>query len=140
MTDELPTVQRAPGIVIPEYAPGLKVEAERDLATMVHGYELSLHLARRVTVADDVAMRGEDYARQATRSIIDQAVRQMQDEAVTALGLNRWREEIRRELHAEELRERRRILLAVRDGVRTSDNTDKAALLVQDEIDALGVA
>lgn len=140
MTEERPTVERMPGIVVPDYAPGLKVEAERDLATMVHTYDVSLHLGRRVTVADDVAMRGEEYAREATRSLIDQAVRQMQDEAVTALGLNRWRDEIRRELRAEELRERRRILLAIRDGVRSADNTDKAALLVQDEIDALGVA
>jgi len=127
-------------IYMPDYAPGLKVEGERDLATMVQAYDLSLHLARRVTVSDDIAMRGEEYAREATRATIDRAVRQMQDEAVASLGLNYWREEIKRELHAEELRERRRILLDIRQGVRTASTTDKAALLVQDAIDALGVA
>jgi len=126
-----------PAIEMPDYAPGLKVETERDLSTMMTGYDVSLFIGRKVHLDDMLAAQSNG---EAARELIRQAVRQMQDEAVTALGLNHWREEIRRELHAEELRERRRILLAVRDAVRRADTMAEAALLVQDEIDATGVA
>lgn len=135
MSDIYPRVNQ-PAIEMPDYAPGLKVETERDLATMTTGYDVSLFIGRKVNLDDMLAARSDG---EAARELIRQAVRQMQDEAVTALGLNHWRDEIRRELHAEELRERRRILLAIREGVRTASTTDKAALLVQDEIDAMEV-
>ena len=136
MSDIYPRTTQ-PAIEMPDYAPGLKVETERDLSTMMTGYDVSLFIGRKVHLDDMLAAQSNG---EAARELIRQAVRQMQDEAVTALGLNHWREEIRRELHAEELRERRRILLAVRDAVRRADTMAEAALLVQDEIDATGVA
>lgn len=135
MSDIYPRTSQ-PAIEMPAYAPGLKVETERDLATMMTGYDVSLFIQRRVNLDDMLAMQSDG---EAARELVRQAVRQMQDEAVQALGLNHWRDEIRRELHAEELAERRRILLAVRDAVRRADTMAEAALLVQDEIDALGV-
>jgi len=137
MTEELPTVQPLPGVIVPPYAPGLKVETSRDMFTMSTGYHLSLHLERVVNLTDDYAVGSR--TQEAVREVVAQGVRQMQDEAVTALGLQHWREEIRRELHAEELRERKRVLLAVRDAVRRADSMAEAALLIQDEIDGLEV-
>lgn len=136
MSDIYPRVT-PPAIEMPAYAPGLKVETERDLATMTTGYDVSLFIRRKVNLDDTLAMRSDG---EAARELVNRAVRQMQDEAITALGLNHWRDEVRRELHAEELRERRRILLAIREAVRIAGTTDKAALLIQDEIDAMEVA
>lgn len=137
MTEELPTVQPMPGVIVPQYAPGLKIETSRDIMTMTTRYHLSLHLERAVDLADDYAVGSREQ--EAVREVVARGVRSMQEEAVTALGLQHWREEIRRELHAEELRERKRVLLAVRDAVRRADSMAEAALLIQDEIDALEV-
>lgn len=133
--------ERQPNVsVLPDYAPGLNVESEQDPERYLERYTVHIALGRVVDIPLENLSRGPEHASELRRAMVSQAVRQLQDEAVTALGLNHWKGEIRREVEAEELRQRRAILVAIREAVRIAGTTDKAALLIQDEIDALGVA
>lgn len=124
--------------VLPDYAPGLRVEEEHSLTTMQTAYVVSFSSARRATVGDDVIVHaGNEFAKERAREVVSIAVRQIQDEAVRELGLNHWRDEVRREVASEERAERRRILRALRDAVRSAPSIEHAALLIQDELDGV---
>lgn len=121
-----------PAIEMPEYAPGLKVETERDLATMTTGYDVSLFIGRKVNLDDTLAMRSDG---EAARELVRQAVRQMQDEAVTALGLNHWKNEVRQEVQKLAREAAVVILQRVMAEVRKTDTVEAAALVVLDELE-----
>lgn len=133
-----PGLNRPPTVNMPEYAPGLSIETEQDPQRHIERIIVTLRMGRVVEYGKDEALRGSEHLDALKRDLTERAVRQLQDEAITALGLNHWRDEVRREAENAERNERRRVLLALREAVRTAGTTDKAALLIQDEIDALG--
>lgn len=136
-----PGVSPDPGVIRPlSYAPGLSVETEQDPDRRLERITIGLRMGRAVEFSQEEAMRGMQHVDALRRDLIERSVRQLQEEAITALGLNNWRADVRREAQAEERAERRRVLLAIREAVRNADSLAAAALLVQDEIDALGVA
>lgn len=121
-------------VTMPAYTRGLNVETSRDIDRHMMIVEVSLRLAREVSVSEEVWARAGGSVFQ---SAVEGAVRQMQDEAVQTLGLQHWRTEVEREVREAERRTRRELLRALAAAVRNAPTTDRAALLILDELEVM---
>ena len=130
----LPTPSVLPEVFMPDYAPGLKVESYRDPEKHEMVVDVSLTVARTVRVSEDTWVRDE---RPVLNNACEQAVRQMQTEAVTGLGLQHWRTEVEREARDAERKAGRELLRALATAVRNAPTTDRAALIILDELEVI---
>lgn len=123
-------------LVPPDYAPGVHVEREEDPAAMEVRLRVSLGVGRQVVLSSESLMRASG-PEVVMRSGIDKAVRQMQDEAVAALGLEHWRAEVEREVRAEMQERYRRQMSTLVGDVRNAANVDAALVMVYDAREVL---
>lgn len=120
-------------VTVPVYSPGIHVEIsqDRDRFTAETVVDVTFSAARQLRITDELRVRGGDAA---VQDAVHVAVRQIQDEAVSALGLNTWKRDIQNEAARAEKNARYDRLVKLLEAARSAPNEHAIRLLIADAI------